>query len=105
MNEISLLAEALLIGLGAWRLAALLAYERGPYGVLVRFRERLGFEHDENGRPNTWPGDWREVFSCVWCLSIWTAPLMWGLWQFESLLVVIWAAATIVIIVERWNHQ
>lgn len=101
----ALLAQALLIGLAAWRLAALVAYERGPYDVFLRFRELLGYTHAENGEPETWPGGWREVFSCVWCLSIWTAVFMWGLWELEPLLVVIWAGATVVIIVERWNHQ
>lgn len=104
MDNVALLAQALLIGLAAWRLAALLVYERGPYAIFLRFRERLGYQHNEDGEPEVWPGGWREVFSCVWCLSIWTAPLMWGLWELEELIVVVWAAAATVIIVEKWNH-
>jgi hypothetical protein len=102
---IGLLAQAVLIGLGAWRLAAMLSYERGPYDIFLRFREQLGYKHSENGEPSEWPGGWREVFSCVWCLSLWTALFMWGLWELEQILVVLWAAAGIVVIIEKWNHR
>jgi hypothetical protein len=104
MNDIALLAQALLIGLAAWRLASLLVNERGPYNMFVGFRERLGYEHDESGKPSAWPGGWREVFSCVWCLAIWTSLLMWGLWELEELIVVVWAAAAMAIVVERWSN-
>ena len=99
------LVQAILIGLAAWRVAAFLAYERGPYAIFLRFRERLGFEHDENGEPTVWPGGWREVFSCVWCLSIWTAALFYGVWRLEPLIVVVVAAATVVVIIEKWAHD
>jgi hypothetical protein len=29
---------------------------------------------------------------------------MWGLWELEELIVVVWAAAAMAIVVERWSN-
>lgn len=105
MNETALLAQTALIGLGAWRLASLFVNERGPYDAFLRFRTLLGYTHDSEGKPETWPGGWREIFSCIWCCSIYSAIFMWGLWELEPLIVVVWAAAGAAIIIEQWNNK
>lgn len=98
-----MLEQAVLIGLGAWRLTALLSYERGPFDVFVRLRGLLGFEHNERGEPTAWPsGTIQEMISCPWCLGLWLVAVVYGLWQIEPLAVMALAAASILVAVERW---
>ena len=47
--------------LATWRIAHLLAYEDGPWDVLVRLRMRLGHRF------------WGRLMDCFYCLSIWVA--------------------------------
>ncbi len=97
--------QAILIGLAAWRMTALLAYERGPFDVFVRLRTLLGFEHDDEGRPDSWPsGVLRDVISCPWCLGLPMAAVAFGLWQVVPLAVIVLAAASVVVAVEKWTH-
>lgn len=101
-----LLAETVIIGLAAWRFTALVSYERGPGNVFLRFRKLLGFEHGDNGEPTAWPSTTLANFvACPWCLGLWMAAGCWALWEYVSEpLVVVVAASSILIAVERWNH-
>lgn len=98
-----MLEQAILIGFAAWRLAAMLSYERGPFKLFVRFRELLGFEHDDQGKPTAWP-EWEgaELVACMWCLGVWMAVAMYGVWQLSPAAVMVVAAMALVIAVERW---
>ncbi len=97
--------QVAIIGLAAWRLTALLSYERGPFDVFVRLRSLLGFEHDEDGKPDSWPGGvLQDVISCPWCLGLPMAAVAFGLWQVVPLAVIVLAAATVVVAVERWTN-
>lgn len=55
------LLDLLILAIAAWRLAYLLTHEDAPFGVMRRIRERDAF-----GR----------LFSCIRCVSIWTAALV-----------------------------
>lgn len=88
------MTRLLLLGLASWRLASLLMRERGPFDVFGRLRTRLGV--DRAGEM----GEWQELFSCVWCLSIWTALILY-VFRFPLLLYVL-AASTIAIAIERY---
>ena len=101
------LVEACLVGLAAWRVSALMSYERGPGDVFLRLREALGFQHDERGEPTAWPETLlAKLISCSWCLSLWAAAGFWAMWEYVSEpAVIIMAAAAVVVAVERWNHQ
>ena len=102
----NLLVEALLIGAAAWRIAALISYERGPFDIFLQFRKLLGFQHNENGEPTTWPdGIVQKIVSCVWCIGIYSVVAMWGLWQISETAVLILAASTIVVVLEQWNRR
>lgn len=100
------LAEAVLIGLAAWRLTALVSYERGPGDIALRFRKLLGFEHGDNGEPTAWPESvLAKMVACPWCLGLWVAAGCWALWEYVSEpLVMIMAASSVLIAVEKWNH-
>lgn len=98
--------QVAIIGLAAWRLTALLSYERGPFDVFVRLRTLLGFEHDDGGTPNSWPdGVLRDLISCPWCLGLPMAAVAFGLWQVVPLAVIVLAAASVVVAVERWANS
>ena len=99
------MVEAVVVGLAAWRITALATYERGPFDIFLRFRERLGFEHNDAGEPNVWPEDWRRMFACPWCMGIWIAAASWAVWEYVSeAAVVVLAAAAVLVVVEKWNH-
>ena len=101
-----MIEQMVIIGLASWRLAAMLSYERGPFDVFLRFREALGFKHDDKGKPTEWPSNVvTAALSCVWCLGLWAAAALYGLWQLEPVAVMVVAAASIVVMVERWNHS
>ncbi len=101
-----MIEEALLIGLAAWRLAALLSYERGPFNVFLRLRQLLGFDHDESGEPVAWPSNFlAQALSCVWCLGLYMAVLVWGIWELaDPKVVIVIAASSILVALEKWNH-
>ncbi len=98
-----LVEQAVLIGAAAWRLTALVSYERGPFDIFLKLRGLLGFQHGDNGVPTAWPsGVIQEMISCPWCLGLWMAGAMYGLWQLEPQAVMVLAAASVVVVVERW---
>lgn len=102
-----MIEEVLIIGLAAWRLAALLSYERGPFDVFVHFRSLFGIEHDSTSyEPVSWPqNSLARALTCVWCLGLYMAVLTWGIWELvDPTVVVVIAASGIVVVVEKWNH-
>lgn len=97
--------QVAIIGLAAWRLTALLSYERGPLDVFLRLRTWLGFEHDDDGKPEAWVSSpLRDGISCPWCLGLWMAAAAVGLWYIAPLAVIVLAAASVVVAVERWSN-
>ena len=50
--------------LATWRIVHLLAYEDGPWDLLVRLRAGLG------------NGFWAKLMDCFYCLSIWVSALL-----------------------------
>jgi hypothetical protein len=74
--------ELVTLGLAAWRLASMLVDEAGPWAVFSRLRYRVGLQQipiKAGGvvtvsRVATTPV--AELFSCVWCMSVWTALVL-----------------------------
>ena len=101
-----MIEEVIIIGLAAWRITALLSYERGPFDVFLRFRELLGFEHNENGEPTSWPRrTLTRIISCSWCLGLWVTPAIWAVWEYiDPVIVMVVAAAAVLVAVEKWAH-
>lgn len=103
-----MIEQAILIGLAAWRLTALISYERGPFDVFLRFRQLLGFDHNPlNGEPESWPGTTLpRMISCPWCLGLWVAPAIWAVWEYiDPVIVMVVAAAAVLVAVEKWAHS
>lgn len=68
------IVDLIVAGLATWRVSNMLINEYGPFGAFVAVREATGIEHDSIGTPNVVPAN--NLLSCVWCLSVWVAPVM-----------------------------
>jgi hypothetical protein len=92
------LLEFAAAALAAWRLAAFLVLERGPWEMATRLRSLVGVEHDEDGDPTNWPTRMPgALFGCVWCMTAWTAGAMYGILLVRPEIVIglgIWGLAT-----------
>lgn len=65
------LLDFALLALAVWRISALLSYERGPGNVFLKFREKFGIRHGDDGEASEWPDTYpASVLVCVWCLSL-----------------------------------
>ncbi|MFC1960980.1 hypothetical protein ACFLYO_09745 [Chloroflexota bacterium] len=86
----------LLLMLATWRLSSLLVQEEGPHHVFDRLRALPYPVGGEMG-----------VLACVWCCSLWTAPLLILLWgnytgRYVVLTLAVSAGAIVVHEVLRW---
>lgn len=91
-----MLEEAILIGLAGWRIASLLVTEDGPYDIFRRIR----FLFQPIGIVDPRQGFFDGLFSCMWCMSVWTTLLMYGLYALEPRAVIVIAAMAIALIPE-----
>jgi hypothetical protein len=64
------LTDLVILVFASWRLSNLLVEEEGPGNIFVKVRKYMGVYYDEYSQKQTtgWLGD---LFSCVWCMSIW----------------------------------
>ena len=86
------------MGVSAWRLSSLVVNEAGPLGCFLRLRERLGISHDASGLPAVHEGDGlAALFSCVWCVSVWMAGLVYLIWWLSPVPVYILAVSGLAI--------
>lgn len=68
------------IALATWRVSYMLVNERGPFAVFKRLREA----QMKKRAPNDYHGytsekaftELGQLLACVWCLSVWVAPLL-----------------------------
>ena len=100
MTQLELLVQALIVGAASWRVASLFVQEEGPLGVFWRIRNRLGIDVDAIA-PAGVRGFLHELFSCVWCLSVYTTPLVWLWYEAEPITATIAAAMTVVVLIQK----
>lgn len=80
--------------LATWRLALLISCEEGPKGCFQRLRELFGIKHDEDGVIVMIPDKcFAKMISCIPCLSIWIAGLVYLVWHYEPIPVWILAGS------------
>lgn len=66
-----------------WRIANLFVSEAGPWNIFRRIREWAGIGHDNAGVPYMIPdGFMGQLFSCIWCFSIWVSFFVMTVWLF-----------------------
>jgi hypothetical protein len=63
------------LSLATWRLASLLVNEAGLFSVFARLRQAVGVRTDSTGRKYA-ENELGELFTCIWCMSIWTAGIV-----------------------------
>jgi hypothetical protein len=95
---IEVLGRVLLSGLAAWRVAALLSYEVGPFEIFERLRHAIAPDGRELSR---WRQEFDRLLSCVWCLSPWLAVLAWYTYGAAPAVIAVLAVAALVPITER----
>lgn len=91
-----MLEPLILIGLASWRIASLLVNEDGPALVFDHLRAGVGLGRE----PGEVSGFLPLLFSCIWCMSVWTTPLMYVVWLLEPRAVMIVAAMAVALIPE-----
>lgn len=100
------LLEFVLYALATWRVSSLLVTERGPFDMLVWVRERMGIVHNQEKEPVIYPDRFLpQLFSCVWCVSVWVALLWtayWFLWG-NILVAVPFALSAAAILIDRFS--
>jgi hypothetical protein len=89
--------HVILAGLAGWRIASLLNWEPGPWGVFERIRTLAGVKVGEI------TSEAAKVIICPWCLTVYTSAGMFGLgaavsWWIPGL----FAAMAVAMMAERW---
>jgi hypothetical protein len=90
---VDLLLKAVLLGLAGWRIGHMLVAEEGPALVFERLRVWAGV------KPGIISGFLPTLFSCIYCMSVWTTSLMYLLWLVSPeavMLVAAWSVALMV---------
>ena len=97
---------AVAIGLASWRVTAMLSRETGPLDMFVRIREFFGIGHDTNGMVISWPETLlAKLIVCPFCLSVWCAVVLYGVWRVEPVAVLVVAAMGVAALVETWVNK
>lgn len=96
-----MIEQTVLIAFAAWRLASFIAVEEGPWGIFEHLRGLAGVPEKGDVK-----GMLPILITCVWCVSLWTAALLWGVWEYwRPEPVIVLAAAAGAIAVERWVRE
>lgn len=85
------LPELIVLGLATWRIADVLHYGRGPYGMVTRIRKRFGVGHNEDGEPTSWPDttEMGRLLRCLDCGSVWVGAGLVGLYLWSAWVAVV----------------
>ena len=95
--------EALILGsLSVWRLTYMLQEESGPFAIFEKLRARID-------RMSWKDGGIRDGFNCFYCLSVWIAILLVGLfllssWIFLTLTFIL-SISAVAIFVNKFHEE
>ena len=94
--------ELLIMVLATWRLASLFVSEDGPFNVFRHIRCLFGVKHHDDGSVAQIPDrTLAKLITCMWCMTLWMAAVVYGLWIVCPVLIWILGLSTGAIIVER----
>lgn len=100
--------DLVVLGIATWRLAYFIVHERAPFGLMHKFRTRIGVTRgtrtdDETGLFGMYckgTNELAELFCCVHCMSVWVLAALWillaiapGAWVVIQLLFVLGIAS------------
>lgn len=70
--------DIIILALAVWRVASLLATERGPYNIFGKIRQRcgVGYRTDQFGNETViTDSELARLISCPWCNSVWLGAI------------------------------
>lgn len=89
-----MIEQFVFIGFASWRIAHMLVDEEGPALIFERIREFVGAN-----KPGKVTGFLPTLFSCVYCMSVWTTMTLFLVWQVEPVAVMLIAAMSLALVV------
>lgn len=91
-----------IVCLAVWRVSSLLVREQGPKNVFRNLREHYGIVYDDDGEVLATPDDGSigDALSCLWCTSLWVAPLVLVLEKVAPIANNLLAASTGAVLIE-----
>lgn len=99
-NHIPSKMELFIMAIAAWRVAVFLVRESGPWAIVRRVREWAGIDHDVVGLPLPYIGGMPgSLFTCIWCMSFWTAIMVYVIAVWADLVVTalaLWGLAAMI---------
>lgn len=102
MSYTDLLVQVALAGLGGWRLASLLVNEDGPWNVFRRIRGLGGLREGDLEIPG---GFFPGLFSCIWCMTVWTSTAVFVFASAFPVLAALPAAWAVAMLTEAWARR
>ena len=91
------------IAFATFRVSHLIVYEDGPADICLKFRKKLGIKHNDNGEFTEIPETFMaKLVTCLPCLSIWVAGLVYLVWYYEPIPIWILAGSGGAIIIKRY---
>lgn len=89
------LVDITIIGLASWRVASMLVHEDGPALIFQKVRDAAGL------KPGPVSGFFPTLFSCMYCMSVWTTIAAFLLYLLFPVLVMLIAAMSVSLIVHK----
>lgn len=94
MNELLNPFNFLLACFGAYRLSRLLTIEDGPFELAYNLRIKTGIEYNDKNEVIAFP-PWNPLY-CIWCTSVYVAPIVFISWYYASAFWIILAISAVV---------
>lgn len=76
-------------------MTSIVVNENGPARIFARVRERAGVY--QSGEQSSWA----ELFSCVWCMSVWVAPAVVFTFAVAPVVAYSFAASSLAIMLDK----
>lgn len=97
--------DFIILMLATWRISSLLISEAGPFKILEWFRYQIGVRVDEYSQTYG-TNEFAELFTCIWCLSIWTglalAIMYLNIPLYTTWLCLPFALSAGAVIIDKW---
>lgn len=93
--------EFLILGLATWRISYFLLEDDGPFRLSARLRHYVGA--DKSGEVT----GLAFVFTCIYCMSVWVATVLWLAFDFGNGLAIpkIAAYSAIAVVTHRLTSK
>lgn len=92
-----MIEQVIIIGLAAWRLGSLISKESGPFAIFDKVRNFLL----PSGRMSSIQYEIYLALDCMWCMTVWTAMLLFLVWLITPWPVILLAAMSVAVIAEK----